>query len=198
MSFNDWQTSQGIDKALRLAIANRGRIQDQMDTRLMGAIGDIRALSPEEERASAMNDFVSRLRDARAASPSSYGARGAVSDREAAAMQALTGDLGKFANTEADITARIDAQRRMREKEGLLGSRASSDLRLLGRKMSGQDFLDQLRITRKSRKNPWLDMLGQGLKGAGQAMGGSMGEGGGGSAPIGQHAGANYDPSYSD
>jgi len=198
MALNDYLTSQDVDKAMGRSIADRGRFQDKIDERLMGEIGSLRALSPEEERASAMNDFVMRLRSARASQPTSYGARGTVSDREAAGLKELSSDLGVFGNREADITARIDSQRRMREKEGLGLSRAGSDVRLLGNQMSSMDFLNQLRLARKSRKNPWLDMLGEGLKGAGQAMGGGMGGGGGSSAPLGQSAGANFDPSIYD
>lgn len=189
MALNDYWTSQDIDKAMGRSIADRGRYQDKIDERLMSEVGNLRAMSPEEERANAMNEFVTRLKQARATQPSSYGARGSVSDREGEQLAALSGDLGQFANREADITSRLDSQRRMREKEGLGLSRAGSDVRLLGNQMSSMDFLNQLRLARKSRKNPWLDMLGEGLKGAGQAMGGGMGGGGGGGGGGGSASG---------
>lgn len=180
MALNDYMTSADIEKAIRDSIRERSFYQDQMDESLMGQIGNLRSMTPEQERANAMNEFTTRLRAARATQPVSYGARGTVSDREAADMQELQGDLGEFAGREADIGSRIDSQRRMRENQDRGIARTGTDMRLIQNKMSSRDFLNELRIKRKSAKNPWLDMLGEGLKAAGGAMAGGMGGGGGG------------------
>jgi hypothetical protein len=182
-AFNDWNTSRDIDKAVGLSIKNRGRIQDKIDTRLFDEINTLRGSDPEAERTKAMGEFMSQFA---AAQGNFAGDAGAPAGGERA--QEMAGDnaaaLSKYGRREADVTSRIAAPMRTRLNEGLSMGRAGSDIDLLIRRMSGQTFLDKLRIERKSRKNPWLDMLGEAMIGAGQAMGGGgggmMGGGGGG------------------
>lgn len=177
-SLNDYLTRQKQDQILKLILERRARQQEELDAMLMGEVGTLRGETPEAERATAMNQFVGQLRDARAAQPSSYGTRGTMSDREVAAMGELTGDLGKFAGREADITSRLDAPGRMREKQGLRLGRTGTQMQEQVHKIGSSDFIDQLRLSRV-RKNPWLSMLSSGLKGAGAAMGAGGGAGGG-------------------
>ncbi len=195
IAFDDYRTSKKVEKAIGDSIAERSYYQDQLDEMLMGQIGDLRGMTPEDERQEAMGQFVSRLREARAPQAVATGARGAVSEREAAALKGATADLGQFAGREADVTARLDSQDRMRQNQDRGISRLGGRMRLQGNKMSSRDFLNELRIKRKSRGNRWMQMLGEGMKAAGGAMSGGMGGGGGGSAPIGQSASANFDPS---
>lgn len=176
---NDYMTSQKRERIIKWILERRQRQQEEMDALVMGEVGNLRGETPEAEREKGLSEFVGQLRAARAAQPVSYGARGAVSDREVADMGELKRGLGQFSNREADITSRIDSQRRMREGQNLRLGRTGTGMRELGHKISASDFLAQLRLA-AARKNPWLDMLGEGLKGAGQAMGGG-GMGGGGS-----------------
>jgi hypothetical protein len=196
MALNEYLASSERDDIMKAILERRQRQQDEMDAMLMSEVGMRRGETPEAEREQALGEFTGQLRAARAASPGSLGARGAVSDREAAAMGELTGDLGEFAGREADITSRIDAPLRMRHEQGLRQGRLGTGLREKGRLMESADFLDQLRLAR-ARPNPWLNMLGEGMKAAGGAMAGGMG-GGGGKAPLGQSASANFDPSIYD
>lgn len=192
MAGNDYFTSKRRDKIMKLILERRQRQQDELDAMLMDEVGTMRSETPEAERAEAMSEFVGQLRNARASSAVATGARGAVSDREVGALAETSGELGEFAGRESDITARLDSQLRMRQNQGLRQSRLGTGLREHTNKMASSDFLDELRLARR-RKNPWLDMLGEGMKAAGGAMSGGMG-GGGGSAPIGQSASANFDP----
>ena len=178
-SFNARHADRKRDRILRLIMERRARQQDEIDAALMGEVGTLRGETPEAERDKAMSEFVGQLRATRAAQPTSYGARGTVSAREAGDLKEATGQLGQFANREADITARIDSQRRMREGQGLRLGRLGTDLTEKARLIDSADFLDQLRLNRV-RKNPWLDMLGSAMKGAGQAGGFGGGGGGGG------------------
>ena len=169
-SFNARHADRKRDKILRLIMERRARQQEEIDAALMGEVGTLRGETPEAERDKAMSEFVGQLRATRAAQPTSYGARGAVSGRETAEVGALQAGLGRFANREADITARIDSQRRMREGQGLRRGRLGTDLTEKTRLIDSADFLDQLRLNRV-RKNPWLDLLGSAMKGAGSAGG---------------------------
>lgn len=178
-SFADYQANQKRDRILKLILERRGRQQEELDAMLMGEIGTMRGETPEAERAAAMNQFVGQLRDARAATPTSYGARGQVSNRETAATGELAGELGQFAGREADITARLDSQGRMRDKQGLRLGRTGTQMQELTHKIGSDDFLAQLRLARV-KSNPWLKGLGSVLQGAGSAM--SMGAGGGGAS----------------
>lgn len=196
MSLNEYLASERRDEILKQILERRQRQQDEMDAMVMGEVGTMRGETPEAERAQAMSEFTSQLRDARAATPQSYGARGSISDREGAELQQLTGELGEHAGREADITSRIDAPLRMRHEQGLRQGRLGTGMKEHGRLMQSADFLDQLRLARR-RPNPWLNMLGEGMKAAGGAMAGSSGGGGGGAA-LGQSASANFDPSIYD
>jgi hypothetical protein len=141
---------------------------------VMGEVGTMRGETPEAERAEAMSEFVGQLREARAAQPTSLGARGAVSDREGADYGDLRGDLGQFSNREADITARLDSQGRMRDNQDLRQGRLNTNMRQQVRKMQAADFLDKLRLARV-KANPVLGAAGSIMKGLGQAgMGSSL------------------------
>lgn len=195
MAGNEYFSSQDRDEIMKHILERRQRQQDELDEMLMAEVGTMRGETPEAERAQAMGEFTSQLRAARADTPQSYGARGAVSDAEGAALAGLKGDLGVFSNREADITARTDAPLRMRHEQGLRRGRLGTGMKEKVRLMESADFLDQLRLARE-RPNPWVNMLGEGLKAAGGAVAG--GTGGGGKAPLGQSASANFDPSIYD
>ena len=176
-SFGDYQANKKRDRILRMIMERRARQQEDIDAALMGEVGTLRGETPEAERDKAMSEFVGQLRATRAAQPTSYGARGTVSAREAGDLKEATGQLGQFANREADITSRIDSQRRMREGQGLRLGRLGTDLTEKTRQIDSADFLDQLRLNRV-RKSPWLGALGSIMKGAGGALAGG-GFGGG-------------------
>lgn len=191
MALNDYLTSKKRDAIMKKILERRARQQEELDAMVMGEINTMRAETPEAERDEAMSEFVGQLRTARATQPTSYGARGAVSDREVSEVGELKAGLGQFANREADITARLDSQQRMRDNQGLRLGRVGTDMQEHIRKIASADFLDQLRLAR-ARKNPWLDMLGEGLKGAGQAMGGGGMGGGGQMAAKGSNASGGF------
>ena len=179
-SFGDYQANKKRDRIIRMIMERRARQQEEIDAALMSEVGTLRGETPEAERDKAMSEFVGQLRATRAAQPTSLGARGTVSNREAAEVGELRAGLGQFSNREADITARIDSQRRMREGQGLRLGRLGTDLTEKTRLIDSADFLDQLRLNRV-RKNPWFGALGSIMKGAGGALaGGGFGGGGGG------------------
>lgn len=195
MAGNDYFTSKRRDKIMKLILERRQRQQDELDAMMMDEIGTLREETPEAEREQAMGEFVGRLRDARASTATTTGARGAVSDREAAALAETSGELAERAGREADITARIDAPMRMRQNQGLRLSKLGTGMQEHTNKMASADFLDELRLARR-RKNPWLDMLGEGMKAAGGAMAGGMGGGGAGGSTgySASSASANFNP----
>ena len=97
-SFNARHADRKRDRILRLIMERRARQQDEIDAALMGEVGTLRGETPEAERDKAMSEFVGQLRATRAAQPTSYGARGTVSAREAGDLKEATGQLGQFAN----------------------------------------------------------------------------------------------------
>lgn len=187
-AFNEWQTAEDRDDAIRLAMQNRGRWQDKMDARFMDTVHGQIGQTPEAERIKAMGEFMQAFKTAQ---PEMAGGAGspAGSKRAQETAASTSAGLQGFGRREADVTARIAAPQRMRLNQSLENSRTGSDLQLLSRFMEGQDFLDQLRILRKSRANPWMDLAGDLLIGAGQGMGMS----GGGTSSLGNAgAGSGY------
>lgn len=176
-SFAKRKAAKKRDKILAQSIARRSQQQEEMDALLMAEVGNRRAETPETERAAAMNEFVGQLRTARAGKVGSLGARGTVSDRETGALRDLEGQIGEFAGREADITARLDSQARMRDKQDLRLGRTGTTLQQKARLMDSADFLDQLRLARV-RPNKWMSALGSIAQGFGNA--GALGSFGGG------------------
>lgn len=185
------------DKILAAILARQGRQQAELDKMLLDEVGTMRGETPEAERDQAMSEFVGQLRSARAAQPTNYGARGAVSDREVAETGELQRGLGQFSDREADITSRLDAPGRMRENQSLRQGRLGTSMQQLMRKMDSDEFLGQLRLARV-RPNKWLSALGSVMTGAGNAMAGGgigsiAGRGSGSSRSLMQLPGG-FDP----
>ena len=75
MSLNEYLASERRDEILKQILERRQRQQDEMDAMVMGEVGTMRGETPEAERAQAMSEFTSQLRDARAATPQAPAAR---------------------------------------------------------------------------------------------------------------------------
>jgi hypothetical protein len=176
-AFNAWNTGSDVDKAVALSLKNRGRIQDKIDTRAFDEVDTLRGSTPDAERTKAMGEFMSQFAAAQGNFAGDAGApAGGARAQEMARDNAAS--LGQYGRREADVTSRIVAPARQRLNESLSMDRAGTDIDLLRRRMAGQSFMDQLRIDRKSRQNPWLELAAGIMGGAGQAM--SMGAGSGG------------------
>lgn len=190
-SWNEYNAASQRDDILKAVMERRQRQQDSIDAILNGEIGTMRGETPEEERAQAMAEFVGQIKAHQPAIAGNQGARGAVSDREAAAMADLQKTSGDFAGREADISARVAAPARMRINQDLRKGRIGTDIREILHKMESDDFLAELRLAR-ARGNPWMDVLGGAMKQAGGMVSGM----GGGTSSLGNAgAGSGYSAS---
>lgn len=184
----DYHAAQKRADILKHLIERRQFQQGQIDDRTNRFVSQMRDSTPETERANATAEFLSAIK-ANQANVNPGTARGAVSDREAAELASLDADLAGYGREEADIEAGIAAPMRQRLEEGLAHGRLRTDVDLMKRRIESTDYLGQLRLAR-ARANPWMTVLGEGLKAAGGAV--ASGAGGGTSSFGNAGAGSGY------
>lgn len=188
----DYHAAQKRAEILNHLLKRRQFQQGQLDDETMGFVNQMRDSSPEAERANATAEFISAIRANQAqVNPSTP--RGVVSDREAAELGALAPELEGYGREEADIEAGLAAPMRQRLNEGLLAGKHQTKMDLMKRRIASTDFLGKLRLAR-ARANPWMKVLGEGLKAAGGAASGGMGGGGGNTGYSANSARANFNP----
>ena len=155
---------------------------------------DLENSTAADERAARMDDYMGQLRANKSNITSGLaggiGSAAFRNDSAAAATDVLAG-----AEDMAGLMSRMDAPAMQRQGEAFSMGHLGSDLGLLGRQSSGQEFLDGLRMN-SIRRNPWIDVAAQvGSAYAGARMGaaGASKAGGGTSlTPISQGGSASY------
>jgi hypothetical protein len=156
------QVAKDQDAAAAQGIRSQAANQRQADEAVGASVDQLGQSTPEGARAKATEDFLGQLRRNRGqAIP---GATSGGSARYNADMAGAQSDVADFGSRAADTLARINAPAMQREAEGVGFNRLSSNLGMIGRNASGDQFLDQLRL-RSVRPNPWVSAgaeLGQG------------------------------------
>jgi len=173
--YNTRQTEKRQDSELARQIAARSKLQGEADTAVGRLLASRAASDASGERAATSNQYLDQVRQAQSAATAGLRQRGAVSDAyEQSARDAALG-ISDYGAATANLMARIDAPTQMRQREALENAQLGSDLGLLARRGSGQDYLSQLRL-QGIRRNPWIDAASQLASGASGAIaGGSFG-----------------------
>jgi hypothetical protein len=158
---------QGIDAQARRRREAEARVNQEVQAAARS--------SPEAEQQQAMADFTSQLRASKAGAAGTTDIAGA-SDRYQTDTTAAKAGIENYGQQMADITSRITAQGRQRQREGFSRGRASSDVAGISRNAQGDEFLNQLMQSRV-HPNAGLGILSALASGAGSAMAGRAGAG---------------------
>jgi len=157
-------------------IAAQARRQAEADARFADATREIGRSSPEAERAEALDNFTSQLRASKASAEGDASGP-AGSDRYQTEAAGAKADIQRYGGQLADITSRINAPARQRDREKVGLRRAGSDVAGIARNAQGDAFLTQL-LAQSVRPNTALSIAGPLLSGAAQGMaGGGWGTG---------------------
>ncbi|KRG39092.1 hypothetical protein ARC78_14835, partial [Stenotrophomonas pictorum JCM 9942] len=151
------KTAKRQDNILAGQIQQNSVRQAEADRAVGDALRDRSLSSAEQERASTGNQYLDQVRAAQASATQGLGQAGAVSNayRQAANDAAL--GVGDYAAKTAGLMARIDAPTQQRQREAVASEQLRTDLGLIGRKSSGDDFISQLKL-RNVRPNPWVSV----------------------------------------
>lgn len=162
------QVAKDQDQAAAQGINAQARKQREIDERVSSEIGALEGSSPEDERAQAMDKYMTQLRSARGnmRGDAEVPTAGARYQQDAATSKAA---IGNFGEKVADILARVQAAGDQRRNEGFSFARTGSDVAGVAREAQGEDFLNRLRMGGIQR-NPWVDAGGQALGGIASGM----------------------------
>lgn len=172
--YNTTQTNKRTDNALAGQIRNQGEKQKQADAKVNEEVASLQKSRSEESRVKSLDSYMDTLRKGRgkleAGLTPNIGSDAFRADSAAAAQ-----GVEDFAGDRAGLMARIDAPTMQRQQEAFGYGNLGTDLNLISREASGQNFLDELRVKRASQRNAGLDALSAFLGGAAGGMAGGAG-----------------------
>ena len=173
------------DNAAADQIRNQSKHQREADAKVNDEVTKLKGSTSADEKAKALSDYMAALVRNRnkiqtGLTPEGVGSSAFGTDK----LQAASG-VDALAANNANLMARMDAPTMQRQGEGFGFGQLATDLGLIGRKASGDNYLDELRL-RGIRRNAGLDLAagllsaGAGAVGAGaasapQAAGGTFG-----------------------
>lgn len=168
-------TAKEQDEAAAQGIRTQAGHQRQADARVAQEVSNLQASSPEDSQRAATDAFMEQLKRTRA---QAHGPEqvGAVSDEFSAGSAQAGADVDKFGANRAGLLGRINAPGMQRQNETVSRLRAGTDLGLIRRNSSGDQFLTQLR-QQSIRANPWTMAAGQLIGGVGSGMAANAGGG---------------------
>lgn len=163
--YNTQNTAKKQDNQLADQIRNQSKYQREADAKVSAEVANLKGSTSASEKTQAMQAYMDNLVRNRnklqtGLTPEAVGSAAFGADKlaSAAAVDA------RAANT-ANLMARMDAPTMQRQGEGFGFGQLASDLGLVGRKASGDNYLDELRL-RGIRRNAGLDLAAS-LMGAG-------------------------------
>lgn len=152
---NTERTAKRQDNALATQIRNQGAKQRQADARVGEQIDDLAASNADAARNESLDSYMQTLRrnhgQTKAGLAPSFGSETFQRDAADAAQ-----GVDRYATETADLMSKIDAPVCQRQQEGFGFGRLGTDLGLLQRDASGQNYVDQLRLM-AIRRNSGLD-----------------------------------------
>ena len=168
--YNTSRTASQQDAEAAKGIRTQAGIQQRADQRVNQEVSNLEASTNADEKAAREADFMQQLR--LAASKTNAGLDGSIGGEAFQASAAgARGDLQRQGAETAGLLAGIDAPALQRQGEGFGFGRLGTDISLIGRESSGQDWLTQLR-TAAIKRNPWMDVGAALLGGAANGMAG--------------------------
>ena len=163
--YNTQQTAKRTDSALADQIRNQGKKQGEADAKVNEEVAKLKASRSEDERQKSLSGYLDTLRKGKGELEAGLTPNfGSATFQQDAANDAA--GVEQFAQNRAGLLARMDAPLDQRRGEGYDYGQLATDLGLIGREAQGQNFLDELNVKRKSRRNAGLDALSSFLGGA--------------------------------
>ena len=161
-AYNTNETAKRQDAALADSIRNQAGKQREADAKVNAEVARLKESRSATDETQRAGDYARQLIRNRAAmmnglNPTVGGA--AVQSDSAQAAQAAQ----SLADQTAGLMAMQDSAGMQRQREGFDFGRLGTDLGLIGRESSGQQYIDQMRM-RAIQRNPWLD-IGSGILG---------------------------------
>lgn len=161
-AYNTNKTAKRQDAALADSVRNQAGKQREADAKVNAEVARLKESRSATDETQRAGDYARQLIRNRAAmmnglNPTVGGA--AVQSDSAQAAQAAQ----SLADQTAGLMAMQDSAGMQRQREGFDFGRLGTDLGLIGRESSGQQYIDQMRM-RAIQRNPWLD-IGSGILG---------------------------------
>ncbi|WP_455948152.1 hypothetical protein [Lelliottia jeotgali] len=184
------------DDRLAQQIRTQAANQDRADAAVNELLTQRATNDGSRERAGVERSFLDQAQAAQMAATNGLRQSGAVSDSYRTAANDAALGISDYGSTAANLMARIDAPQQMRRREALQSGNLASQLGLIGRRASSDDFLAQLQL-QSIRANPWLSAAGQAAQGVARGMSSSGGAAGAGNSSgslggFGSEAGTWY------
>jgi hypothetical protein len=166
--YNTQQTAKRQDNSLADQIRQQSARQREADTQVNDLVQKRAGSDAAGERAQTLGGYLDQVRAATGASTSGLGQVGRTSDAyQQSANDAALG-VADYGQKTAQLMSRIDAPAQQRQREALENAQFQTDLGLIKRNASGDDYLARLRL-QNIRANPWLTATSQLAGGAASA-----------------------------
>jgi hypothetical protein len=159
------------DSIAAQGIRNQAKTQREANARINETIDKTKNSTPDDERATAQEQYLAQLQRAMGQAKTGLGPRG-VSGAFDEAADAAGADVSNYGGVLADLFARMDAPILQRQGEGNSFGDLGMDLSRISGNVSGDDFLTRLKM-QNVKRNPWLDLVAGGLSGYAAGGGGT-------------------------
>ncbi|MBB3802058.1 hypothetical protein FHR47_002306 [Xanthomonas arboricola] len=153
------------DDILGAQIRQQSSRQDEADQAVNQLLADRSTSDASAERGNAASQYLQQVRAAQGAASGGLRQAGAVSDAYQQSSNDAALGIADYGANVAKLMARIDAPQQQRQREAIQSAQLGSDLGLIGRRASADDFLAKIKL-QGVRSNPWLAAAGQAASGA--------------------------------
>lgn len=177
---NTQQTAKRQDQQAATTISNQAAKQRIADARVAEQVEQMKTSTAEGSRRKSLEDYTSALRSRKQRAETGLDPN-IGSARFRADAIAGAQDVNDYGANRADLLAKVDAPGMQRRDEGFSQGRLATDLGLIGREASGQNYLDRLRLE-AIRRNAGLDALSSLMGGAAGGISGGWNTGNGAKA----------------
>lgn len=162
---NTQQTAKKQDRQLARQLSDKGKKQQEADTRTAQLLQERAGSNDQAERGAGLAGMLEHMQRNKGGVSNALGAKGAVSDAYQKSSQDAVLGANQYGGRIADLMSRIDAPAQQRQREAVDNVRFGQDVDQLKRFDAGDDFLHQMRL-RGIKRNPWMDLAGGALQGA--------------------------------
>lgn len=153
------------DNILGAQIRQQSARQDEADQAVNQLLSSRAASDASSERGNASAQYLQQVRAAQGAASGGLRQAGAVSDAYQQSSNDAALGIADYGANVANLMARIDAPQQQRQREAIQSAQLGSDLGLIGRRASADDYLAKIKL-QGVRSNPWLAAAGQAASGA--------------------------------
>lgn len=176
-TYNTQKTAKRADAAAARGLMNQRKQQERANGAIAATTEQLAKSRAANEKAVAGKRYLDALKNAGMGGQVTGANRlgGSAAFRDAANTAAA--NEANYAGGMADLYASIDAPTNQRLGESFSIGDLGTELGTVASIAGGQAGLDNLKVNRASRRNPWLDMTAQALQGYG--AGRAQGAGGG-------------------